>query len=69
MGFGGAFAPNRFERISTLVAAWVQHKQKAFDERHPYPPAAARWAARRAEVQRHNGIPSGAAQLAPRYLQ
>eukprot|EP00965_Chrysotila_dentata_P110606 3654235-Pleurochrysis_carterae.AAC.1 len=24
MSFGGAFAPNRFERISTLVAAWVK---------------------------------------------
>eukprot|EP00965_Chrysotila_dentata_P182151 6014898-Pleurochrysis_carterae.AAC.1 len=69
MGFGGAFAPNRFERVSTLVAAWVQRKQRAFDELQPHPPAARRWAERRARRQRNGGIPGGAAQLAPRYLQ
>eukprot|EP00965_Chrysotila_dentata_P061156 2026161-Pleurochrysis_carterae.AAC.1 len=70
MGFGGVFAPNRFERVSTLVlAAWVQRKQRRFDEQQPYPPAVARWAERRAERQRAGGIPGGAAQLAPRYLQ
>eukprot|EP00965_Chrysotila_dentata_P120089 3972111-Pleurochrysis_carterae.AAC.1 len=38
MSFGGAFAPNRFERISTLVAAWVRRKHAAFDAAQP-PPA------------------------------
>eukprot|EP00965_Chrysotila_dentata_P108217 3574445-Pleurochrysis_carterae.AAC.1 len=35
MGFGGTYAPNRFERVSTLVAAWVQRKQAQFDEQQP----------------------------------
>ena len=35
MGFGGAFAPNRFERVSTLVAAYVQSLQDAFDRAQP----------------------------------
>eukprot|EP00965_Chrysotila_dentata_P114445 3782686-Pleurochrysis_carterae.AAC.1 len=69
MGFGGAFAPNLFERVSTLVAAWVQRMHRDFDTRQPYPPAAQRWAERRAERQRCGGIPGGAAQRAPRYLQ
>eukprot|EP00965_Chrysotila_dentata_P158998 5252894-Pleurochrysis_carterae.AAC.1 len=69
MGFGGAFAPNRFERVSTLVAAWVQRKHRDFDNQQPYPPAAQRWAERRAERQRCGGMPGGAAQRAPRYLQ
>eukprot|EP00965_Chrysotila_dentata_P040947 1357292-Pleurochrysis_carterae.AAC.2 len=39
MGFGGAFAPNRFERISTLVVAWMQRKQAAGVRRAaPLPP-------------------------------
>eukprot|EP00965_Chrysotila_dentata_P020928 693278-Pleurochrysis_carterae.AAC.1 len=37
MSFGGAFAPNRFERISTLVAAWVRRKHSAFDTAQPPP--------------------------------
>eukprot|EP00965_Chrysotila_dentata_P090053 2971963-Pleurochrysis_carterae.AAC.1 len=69
MGFGGAFAPNRFERVSTLVAAWIQRKHRDFYARQPYPPAAQRWAERRAERQRRGGIPGGAAQRAPRCLQ
>eukprot|EP00965_Chrysotila_dentata_P080608 2659928-Pleurochrysis_carterae.AAC.1 len=68
MGFGGAFAPNRFERVSTLVAVWVQRKQAAFDEAQPPPTAARRWAARRAEAQREGTLQGGAEQLAPRYL-
>eukprot|EP00965_Chrysotila_dentata_P057712 1913571-Pleurochrysis_carterae.AAC.1 len=31
LGFGGAYAPNRFERISTLVAAAVQAAQARFN--------------------------------------
>eukprot|EP00965_Chrysotila_dentata_P172961 5708297-Pleurochrysis_carterae.AAC.1 len=69
MGFGGAFAPNRFERVSTLVAAWVQRKQAEFDAKNPYPPAVRRWAHRRKQEQQRGRIPGGPAQLAPRYLQ
>eukprot|EP00965_Chrysotila_dentata_P260588 6213958-Pleurochrysis_carterae.AAC.2 len=69
MGFGGAFAPNRFERVSTLEAAWVQRQQAAFDETQPLPAAARRWAARRAAAQQAGTLRDGAEQLAPRYLQ
>ena len=46
MGFGGAFAPNRFERVSTLVAAYVRSLQDEFDDAQP-PPSATAWAADR----------------------
>ena len=35
LGFGGAFAPNRFERVSLLVAALTQRMQAAFDLQQP----------------------------------
>ena len=35
LGFGGAFAPNRFQRFSTFVAAWVARKQADFDRSQP----------------------------------
>eukprot|EP00965_Chrysotila_dentata_P028121 935186-Pleurochrysis_carterae.AAC.1 len=69
MSFGGAFAPNRFERISTLVAAWVRRKQAAFDAAQPPPLAVAQWAQRRAERQREGALPPGAQHTAPRYIQ
>eukprot|EP00965_Chrysotila_dentata_P111906 3701098-Pleurochrysis_carterae.AAC.1 len=69
MGFGGAFAPNLFERVSTLVVAWVQGKQRAFDAQQQYPPAVQRSAEKRAQRQRNGGIPGDPEQLAPRYLQ
>ena len=50
MGFGGAFAPNRFERVSTLVAAYVRLLQDEFDADEP-PALAAEWMARRAGEQ------------------
>eukprot|EP00965_Chrysotila_dentata_P159395 5265647-Pleurochrysis_carterae.AAC.1 len=70
MGFGGAYAPNRFERISTLVAAWVQRKQAQFDEQQPPSSHAVRaWVERRRRVQRLGGLRVGAEQTAPRYVQ
>jgi hypothetical protein len=69
LGFGGAYAPNRFERISTMVAAYVQTLQAAFDDAQPPPQAAALWAAERRARQERGCMPGGAAQLAPRYLQ
>ena len=69
LGFGGAFAPNRFERISTLVAAHVQAKQAAFDATQPVAPSVARWAAERRARQQRGELPQGEAQLAPRYIQ
>ena len=69
LGFGGAFAPNRFERISTLCAAHVQRLQREFDATQPLPPSARRWAAERASRQQRGELPSAEAQRAPRYLQ
>lgn len=37
LGFGGAYAVNRFERVTTLVAAHMQARQSAFDEAQPPP--------------------------------
>ena len=69
LGFGGAYAPNRFERISTMVAAYVQTLQATFDDAQPPPQPAVLWAAEQRARQQRGGIPAGAAQLAPRYLQ
>ena len=69
MGFGGAFAPNRFERVSTFVAAYAQHMQAIFDAEQPPPPCARRWTADRRALQQAAQLPDGEAQLHPRYLQ
>ena len=69
LGFGGAYAPNRFERISTLCAAYAQRLQSDFDEAQPPPPTARRWSAVRRTRQERGELPDGPAQLAPRYLQ
>ena len=37
--FGGAFAPNRFERLNTLLVAAIARDQQAFDAAHPLPPS------------------------------
>eukprot|EP00965_Chrysotila_dentata_P112150 3707667-Pleurochrysis_carterae.AAC.1 len=68
MGFGGAFAPNRFERVSTLVAAWAQRRQAHFDEAQPSPAAAQEWAAERTACQRGGALGGGPEQLEPRFL-
>eukprot|EP00965_Chrysotila_dentata_P045122 1498898-Pleurochrysis_carterae.AAC.2 len=41
LGFGGAYAPNRFELVSTLVAASIQEAQRKFAAAQP-PPTATR---------------------------
>eukprot|EP00965_Chrysotila_dentata_P155230 5128774-Pleurochrysis_carterae.AAC.1 len=69
MGFGGAFAPNRFESISTLVAAWAQRRQASFDAAQPPPRAAQGGAAERAACQRRGVLGGGPEQLEPRFLQ
>ena len=68
MGFGGAFAPNRFERLSTLVAAYAQHLQAAFDAEQP-PALASQFTATRRALQRIGQLPPGDSQCHPRYLQ
>ena len=69
MGFGGAFAPNRFERVSTFVAAYAAHLHAELDAACPLPLCAQRWASDRARLQREGLLPEGEGQLAPRYIQ
>ena len=69
MGFGGAFAPNRFERVSTFVAAYAQHMQAELDAQQPPPVCAQRWSADRRALQAVGALPEGEAQVEPRYLQ
>ena len=69
MGFGGAFAPNRFERLSTLVAAYAQHMQAQFDAEQPAPGCAAQFTARRRALQRLGRLPPGDSQAFARFLQ
>ena len=70
MGFGGAFAPNRFERISTLVAALAQHLQGEFDRAQPpTAPSAIAFIEERKALQQLGKLPPGPAQLHPRFLQ
>ena len=69
MGFGGCYAPNRFERVSLLAAAHVQAKQDAFDDARPPPACVRRWSASRAQLLadgglvHHTGGPSAGAAL------
>ena len=69
LGFGGAYAPNRFERVSTLCAAYVQLLQSDFDATQPPPAHVRRWTEARAAAQRRGELPDGRAQLEPRHLQ
>jgi hypothetical protein len=69
LAFGGAHAPNRFERLTLLLAAAIQRDQAAFDAQQPEPPRARRWAELRAQLQRRGDLPAGAAQRSPRHLQ
>ena len=69
MGFGGCYAPNRFERVSLLAAAHVQSKQDAFDDAQPPPACVQRWSAARTHMLAndalvsHTGGPSAGAAL------
>lgn len=67
--FGGAYAPNRFERLTTLVGAWIQRQQAAFDASRPYPPRIQAALAVRAAAQRRGELPEGEEQVSLRYLQ
>ena len=69
LAFGGAYSPNRFERISTMCAAYAQRLQADFDDAQPPPAEARRWMAARRARQGRGELPEAAAQCAPRYLQ
>ena len=51
MGFGGSFAPNRFQRLSSS-SAYAQLLQARFDASAPLPVLAQRWNADRIALQR-----------------
>ena len=66
--FGGSHASNRFERITTLLGAYIVSVQSAFDASQPYPADVQRGIERRRRLQEEGRLPSGGEQLAPRYL-
>ena len=66
--FGGSYGPNRSERVSTLLSAFVLACQAEFDSLNPFPPAVQRWREHRAALQRVGRLPPGEAQLCPRSL-
>jgi hypothetical protein len=69
MAFGGAYSPNRFERVSTLVAAHIQVRQAELDAAHPLPKAGARWVSMRKGWQKRGVLPPGRRQTSPSYVQ
>ena len=66
--FGGAYGPNRFERITTLVGAYILHVQDRYDSQHPYPAPVPAWTADRARRQSRGELPAGPRQLTPKSL-
>lgn len=69
MAFGGSYSPNRFERLSRLIGAYVQQRQQAFDESQPPPPCAREWMRMRRQRQTAGLLPSGDHQCTPKFLQ
>ena len=68
--FGGAYGPNRFERITSMVGAIIDARIAAFDALHPYPDSFIRvWRPARRQLQARGLLPPGPQQLAPRSLQ
>ena len=65
LAFGGAYSPNRFQRITCMVTAYVQSLQAAFDLAHPPPLVVRAWSARRRALQLAGELPPGEAQLRP----
>ena len=65
--FGGAYMPQRFERLTTLGMALAREAQDAFDAAHPYPPGVRAWQQARAQLQRDGALPPGPEQLRPAY--
>jgi hypothetical protein len=66
--FGGAYGPNRFERITTLAGAYIIHRIDLYDAMHPYPPAVESWEQSRALAQAQGLLPASNLQLRPRSL-
>ena len=69
MGFGGSFAPNRFQRTTKLVCASVQKLQSDFDTSNPLPAESRRWSANRRAAQRRGDLPDSALHTLAKYIQ
>ena len=67
--FGGAYGPNRFERVTTLIAAWIQREQAAFNASRPFPAPVLEWQRARERQQQLGLLPAGPEQLTPDSIQ
>ena len=74
-GFGGAFGPQKFERISLVGAALARKRQAEFDAANPFHPGIERAIEQRRHAQSLGlipgiaGSPEGDEQVAPRHIQ
>lgn len=67
VAFGGAFGPNRFQRVTLILRAYVLLKMREFDAAQPPPPAVTAWVARRGGLQQRGELPPGADQTQPHH--
>ena len=67
LGTGGAWSPNKFQRISTIVMAWAQRERRDFDREHPPPLPVRLWGMSRANSQIRGDLPPGKEQTEPAY--
>ena len=67
LGFGGAFGPNRFERVSLMACAYILAAQDRFDDAHPQW-VDPEWRLVRRTAQRSGVLTAGGDQLRPRTL-
>ena len=66
--FGGAYMPQRFERLTNLGVALARADQDAFDAAHPYPPGVRAWVRERTAMQEAGNLPAGPEQLRPAHI-
>ena len=69
MVFGGSPWPQRFERVSLIDCAWIQHLQAQFDAQHPFTREVEQWREQRRDLQRRGVLPSGIEQSLPSGLE
>ena len=67
LGTGGAWSPNKFQRISTIIMAWAQRERREFDREFPPPLPVRLWGMSRANSQIRGDLPPGEEQTEPAY--
>ena len=67
VAFGGAFGPNRFQRVTLILRAYVLLKMHHFYVSRPLPRAVAVWTAQRSALQRAGALPPGTDQVRPHH--